>query len=196
MSIFKIEGGHRLKGDIVPQGAKNEALQIVCATLLTASKITISNIPDIRDVNKLIFILGELGVKIEKIDKNTYTFQADDIDLDYLETLRFKKDGSSLRGSIMIVGPLLTRFGKGYIPRPGGDHIRSCSKGEVCGALMIPTATAVAAHRPNQTVVESDYCLPATDEKSPIRGNFYHLSDTQSASGTAPPQLHRVHHIR
>lgn len=123
MSIFKIEGGHRLQGEIVPQGAKNEALQIVCATLLTASKVTISNIPDIRDVNKLIFILGELGVKIEKIDPNTYTFQADDINLKYLESLAFKKDGSSLRGSIMIVGPLLTRFGKGYIPRPGGDKI-------------------------------------------------------------------------
>ena len=123
MSIFKIEGGHRLKGEIIPQGAKNEALQIVCATLLTASKITISNIPDIRDVNKLIFILGELGVKIEKLDRNTYTFQADDINLKYLESIDFKKDGSSLRGSIMIVGPLLTRFGKGYIPRPGGDKI-------------------------------------------------------------------------
>ena len=123
MSIFKIEGGHRLNGEIVPQGAKNEALQIICATLLTASKITISNIPDIRDVNKLIFILGELGVKIEKLDRNTYTFQADDINLKYLESLDFKKDGSSLRGSIMIVGPLLTRFGKGYIPRPGGDKI-------------------------------------------------------------------------
>jgi UDP-N-acetylglucosamine 1-carboxyvinyltransferase len=123
MSIFKIEGGHRLNGEIIPQGAKNEALQIVCATLLTASKITISNIPDIRDVNKLIFILGELGVKIEKLDRNTYTFQADDINLKYLESLDFKKDGSSLRGSIMIVGPLLTRFGKGYIPRPGGDKI-------------------------------------------------------------------------
>ncbi|MGI9532057.1 UDP-N-acetylglucosamine 1-carboxyvinyltransferase [Lutimonas sp.] len=123
MSIFKIEGGHRLQGEIVPQGAKNEALQIVCATLLTASKVTISNIPDIRDVNKLIFILGELGVKIEKLDPNTYTFQADAIDLNYLESLQFKKDGSSLRGSIMIVGPLLTRFGKGYIPRPGGDKI-------------------------------------------------------------------------
>ena len=123
MSIFKIEGGHRLKGEIIPQGAKNEALQIICATLLTASKITISNIPDIRDVNKLIFILGELGVKIEKLDRNTYTFQADDINLKYLESLDFKKDGSSLRGSIMIVGPLLTRFGKGYIPRPGGDKI-------------------------------------------------------------------------
>ncbi len=123
MSIFKIEGGHRLQGEIIPQGAKNEALQIVCATLLTASKITISNIPDIRDVNKLIFILGELGVKVEKLDRNTYTFQADDINLGYLESLQFKKDGSSLRGSIMIVGPLLTRFGKGYIPRPGGDKI-------------------------------------------------------------------------
>jgi len=123
MSIFKIEGGHRLQGEIVPQGAKNEALQIVCATLLTASKVTISNIPDIRDVNKLIFILGELGVKVEKLDRNTYTFQADEINLEYLESLQFKKDGSSLRGSIMIVGPLLTRFGKGYIPRPGGDKI-------------------------------------------------------------------------
>ncbi len=123
MSIFKIEGGHRLNGEIVPQGAKNEALQIICATLLTASKITISNIPDIRDVNKLIFILGELGVKIEKLDRNTYTFQADEINLKYLESLEFKRDGSSLRGSIMIVGPLLTRFGKGYIPRPGGDKI-------------------------------------------------------------------------
>ena len=123
MSIFKIEGGHRLKGEIVPQGAKNEALQIICATLLTASEVTIHNIPDIRDVNKLIFILGELGVKVKKLDANSYSFQADDINLEYLESLQFKKDGSSLRGSIMIVGPLLTRFGKGYIPRPGGDKI-------------------------------------------------------------------------
>ncbi len=123
MSVFRIEGGHRLSGEIVPQGAKNEALQIICATLLTPSKITVSNIPDIRDVNKLIFILGELGVKIEKLDSNTYSFQADDLNLEYLESLQFKKDGSSLRGSIMIVGPLLTRFGKGYIPRPGGDKI-------------------------------------------------------------------------
>jgi len=123
MSIFKIEGGHRLQGDITPQGAKNEALQVICAVLLTPEKVTISNIPDIRDVNKLIFILGELGVKVEKIADNTFTFQADDIDLAYLESANFKKDGSSLRGSIMIVGPLLTRFGRGYIPRPGGDKI-------------------------------------------------------------------------
>jgi UDP-N-acetylglucosamine 1-carboxyvinyltransferase len=123
MSIFRIEGGHQLHGEIIPQGAKNEALQVISATLLTPEKVTISNIPDIRDVNKLIFILGELGVKIEKTDKNTYTFQADDINLKYIESVEFKKDGSSLRGSIMIVGPLLTRFGKGYIPRPGGDKI-------------------------------------------------------------------------
>ncbi len=123
MSVFRIEGGHRLSGEIVPQGAKNEALQIICATLLTSSKVVISNIPDIRDVNKLIFILGELGVKVEKLGPNEYSFQADELNLDYLESLQFKKDGSSLRGSIMIVGPLLTRFGRGYIPRPGGDKI-------------------------------------------------------------------------
>ncbi len=123
MSVFRIEGGHRLSGEIVPQGAKNEALQIICATLLTPSKVVISNIPDIRDVNKLIFILGELGVKVEKLGPNKYSFQADEINLDYLESLQFKQDGSSLRGSIMIVGPLLTRFGRGYIPRPGGDKI-------------------------------------------------------------------------
>jgi UDP-N-acetylglucosamine 1-carboxyvinyltransferase len=123
MASFKIEGGHKLHGTITPQGAKNEALQIVCAVLLTPEKVVIHNIPDIIDVNKLIFILGELGVKIKKLGANSYRFQADEIKLDYLESSEFKKDGSSLRGSIMIVGPLLARFGKGYIPRPGGDKI-------------------------------------------------------------------------
>ncbi len=123
MAIFKIEGGHQLTGEIIPQGAKNEALQVICATLLTPEKVIIHNIPDIHDVNKLIFILGELGVKINRIEANTYSFQADQVDLRYLESEKFKKDGSSLRGSIMIVGPLLSRFGKGYIPRPGGDKI-------------------------------------------------------------------------
>lgn len=123
MAIFKIEGGHQLTGEIIPQGAKNEALQVICATLLTPEKVIIHNIPDIHDVNKLIFILGELGVKINRIEANTYSFQADHVDLRYLESEKFKKDGSSLRGSIMIVGPLLSRFGKGYIPRPGGDKI-------------------------------------------------------------------------
>ena len=123
MASFKIEGGHKLNGTITPQGAKNEVLQILCAVLLTPERVVINNVPDIIDVNKLIFILGELGVKVEKLNKKSYSFQADEINLDYLESENFKRDGSSLRGSIMIVGPLLARFGKGYIPRPGGDKI-------------------------------------------------------------------------
>jgi UDP-N-acetylglucosamine 1-carboxyvinyltransferase len=123
MASFKIEGGHKLNGTITPQGAKNEVLQILCAVLLTSEKVLVSNVPDIIDVNKLIFILGELEVKVEKITRNSYSFQSDEINLDYLESSDFKRDGSSLRGSIMIVGPLLARFGRGYIPRPGGDKI-------------------------------------------------------------------------
>lgn len=123
MGTFQIEGGHRLKGEIHPQGAKNEALQILCAVLLTPEKVTIKNIPDIIDINKLINVLKNLGVQVQKIDKGHYTFQADNLDLDYLESELFKQEGSSLRGTIMIVGPLLARFGKGYIPRPGGDKI-------------------------------------------------------------------------
>ena len=123
MGIFKIEGGVSLKGEITPQGAKNEALQILCAILLTPEKVTINNIPDIIDINKLITLLGNLGVKIQKIGSGSYTFQADEVNVNYLETEAFKKEGGSLRGSIMIVGPLLARFGKGYIPKPGGDKI-------------------------------------------------------------------------
>ena len=123
MALFKIEGGHELNGSITPQGAKNEVLQILCAVLLTPEKVRINNVPDIIDVNKLIFILGELGVKINRIDKNTYDFQADELNLDYLTSENYKNDGRSLRGSIMLVGPMLARFGKGYIPRPGGDKI-------------------------------------------------------------------------
>ena len=123
MKTFKIEGGHQLKGAIQPQGAKNEALQILCAVILSPEKITIHNIPDIIDVNKLIILLGKLGVKVEKLTKGSYSFQADEINLEYLETEAFKEDGRGLRGSIMIVGPLLARFGKGYIPKPGGDKI-------------------------------------------------------------------------
>ena len=123
MGTFKIEGGIRLKGDVTPQGAKNEALQILCAVLLTPEKVTISNIPDIIDVNKLIALLGNLGVKMQKNGPGSITFQADEVNVAYLETEAFKKEGGSLRGSIMIVGPLLARFGKGYIPKPGGDKI-------------------------------------------------------------------------
>tara|TARA_R100001369_G_scaffold20091_1_gene36739 strand:+ start:236205 stop:237518 length:1314 start_codon:yes stop_codon:yes gene_type:complete len=123
MGTFQIEGGHSLSGSIQPQGAKNEALQILCAVLLTSEKIVINNIPDIIDVNKLIKLLENLGVKIEKLGKGSYSFQSDEIDLSYLESNAFKNEGSGLRGSIMIVGPMLGRFGKGYIPRPGGDKI-------------------------------------------------------------------------
>lgn len=123
MSSFVIEGGYQLKGEITPQGAKNEALQILCAVLMTPEKVEISNIPDIRDVNKLIDILENLGVKIQKLGVGHFTFKSDELNLEYLESEQFKKEGSGLRGSIMIVGPLLGRFGKGYIPRPGGDKI-------------------------------------------------------------------------
>lgn len=123
MAKFEITGGARLKGELIPQGAKNEALQVICAVLLTPEKVTISNIPDIRDVNKLIELLAALGVKVEKTGHEEFTFQADDVNLDFLNSDAFKKLASGLRGSIMIVGPLLARFGKGYIPSPGGDKI-------------------------------------------------------------------------
>jgi len=123
MGTFQIEGGHKLQGEITPQGAKNEALQILCAVLLTEDKVTIHNIPDILDVNKLIALLEDLGVKIQKKGKGSYTFMADDVNMDYLLSDQFKQDGRGLRGSIMLVGPLLARFGKGYIPKPGGDKI-------------------------------------------------------------------------
>lgn len=123
MGTFKIEGGHQLHGEITPQGAKNEALQILCAVLLTAEPVIISNIPDIVDVNKLITLLEDLGVKIQKKGQGTYSFVADDVNLEYLQSDQFKQDGRGLRGSIMLVGPLLARFGKGYIPKPGGDKI-------------------------------------------------------------------------
>ena len=123
METFKIKGGFELKGEITPQGAKNEALQVICATILSDEKIIINNIPDIIDVKRLIDLLSNLGVSIEKLSSNSYSFQSNSINLDYLESDEFKKDGQSLRGSIMIVGPLLARFGKGYIPKPGGDKI-------------------------------------------------------------------------
>lgn len=123
MNAFEIIGGKKLKGEIVPQGAKNEALQILSAVLLTDEKITISNIPDIKDVNKLIDLLGSLGVEVNRLNKDTYEFQANDINIDYFQSEEFKQKGGGLRGSIMIVGPLLARFGKAAIPKPGGDKI-------------------------------------------------------------------------
>ncbi|WP_207422214.1 UDP-N-acetylglucosamine 1-carboxyvinyltransferase [Desertivirga brevis] len=123
MNAFEIHGGKPLKGEIIPQGAKNEALQVISAVLLTEEKVTISNIPDIKDVNKLIELLGDLGVTVERLNKDTYSFEARNINLDFFKSQEFRSKGGSLRGSIMIVGPLLARFGTAAIPKPGGDKI-------------------------------------------------------------------------
>ncbi|MBK9146406.1 MAG: UDP-N-acetylglucosamine 1-carboxyvinyltransferase [Flavobacteriales bacterium] len=123
MNSFRIEGGRRLKGELVPQGAKNEALQILCAVLLTAEPMTIHNIPDIVDVNKLIDLLKAMGVAVEKLGAGSYRFQAKDVNLEFFLDPEYKRMGGSLRGSVMVAGPALARFGRGYIPSPGGDRI-------------------------------------------------------------------------
>ena len=123
MASFVIEGGHKLQGEITPQGAKNEVLQILCATLLTSEEVVVNNIPDILDVNNLIQLLREMGVKVAKLGMSTYSFKADAVDLNYLESDEFLKKCSSLRGSVMLVGPLVARFGKAMISKPGGDKI-------------------------------------------------------------------------
>ena len=123
MASFVIEGGHKLHGEITPQGAKNEVLQILCATLLTSEEVVVNNIPDILDVNNLIQLLREIGVKVSKLGMNAYSFKADQVDLDYLQSDEFLKRCSSLRGSVMLVGPLVARFGKALIAKPGGDKI-------------------------------------------------------------------------
>lgn len=123
MATFEVRGGRPLSGEITPQGAKNEALQILCAVLLTPEKVTIHNIPQIIDVLKLIELLGNMGVEVERIGEESYTFMAKDVDLEYLQGECFRRSASSLRGSVMIIGPLLSRFGKGYMPKPGGDKI-------------------------------------------------------------------------
>ena len=123
MAVFEVYGGCRLGGEITPQGAKNEALQVICATLLTEEKVTIHNIPEIVDVLQLIELLQEMGVEVEKLSKGSYSFIAKDINLDYLTTSDYRKRGAKLRGSVMILGPLLARFGIAYLPKPGGDKI-------------------------------------------------------------------------
>ena len=123
MESFIIEGGHRLSGTITPQGAKNEALEVICATLLTTEPVIIHNVPDILDVNNLILLLQDIGVKVKKLAPNEYSFQADEVNLDYLESVDFVKKCSSLRGSVLMIGPLLGRFGKATIAKPGGDKI-------------------------------------------------------------------------
>ena len=123
MAKFLIEGGHPLCGEIIPQGAKNEALEVICAILLTSGKVTISNIPDILDVNNLISLLKDMGVKVNLIKKGCYSFQADSVNLDYMDSSDFYKKCAALRGSVMLAGPLVSRFGKAIVPKPGGDKI-------------------------------------------------------------------------
>lgn len=123
MASFIIEGGHPLQGTITPQGAKNEALQVICASLLTREPVTISNIPDILDVNNLIHLLQEIGIKVKRNGRNDYTFQADELNLDYLDSVDFVRKCASLRGSVLMIGPLLGRFGKATVSKPGGDKI-------------------------------------------------------------------------
>jgi len=173
MASFEIIGGNRLKGELVPQGAKNEALQILCAVLLTPEKVTISNIPNIRDVNKLIDLLRDLGVKVNQLSDDTYEFTADDVDLEYLHSEKFKEKGSGLRGSIMVVGPMLARFGKGYIPQPGGDKI---------GRRRLDT------HFIGFQKLGADFKYLAEEQFYKVEGNLkgcYMLLDEASVTGTA-----------
>ena len=174
MGTFKIEGGHVLKGEIVPQGAKNEALQVICATLLTEESVKISNVPNILDVNKLIDLLIAMGVKVTRHGNGVYTFKADAVNLDYLESDAFRADGAALRGSIMILGPLLARFGKVFMPKPGGDKI---------GRRRLDThfiGFQKLGAKFNYSFEENFYSLEA--EK--LEGTYIHLEEA-SVTGTA-----------
>jgi UDP-N-acetylglucosamine 1-carboxyvinyltransferase len=177
MAFFKIQGGKKLKGDLVPQGAKNEALQILSAVLLTPEKITIHNIPAIRDVLKLIELLGDMGVVVEKLSTNSYTFEAKNVNLDYLRSDDFRKKGAGLRGSIMVVGPLLARFGKGYMPKPGGDKIgRRRLDTHFLGFEKLGATTTIEKDETGNAV----FSLEAKELKG-----TYMLLDEPSVTGTA-----------
>ena len=174
MGSFRIVGGKQLKGEIFPQGAKNEALQVICAVLLTSAPVEIYNIPDIRDVNKLIELLIDLGVKVEKLPNQGFRFIADDVDINFLETEKFKEKAAALRGSIMILGPLLSRFGKASMPRPGGDKI---------GRRRLDTHFLGFQNLGARFDFDSDedyYTIDATD----LHG-AYMLLDEASVTGTA-----------
>ena len=160
MGSFKIEGGQPLAGEIQPQGAKNEALQILCAVLLTSEPVLIHNIPEIIDVQKLIKLLQKLGVKVSSKGSNSYLFQADAVDLDYLSTDVFKEDGKGLRGSIMLVGPMLSRFGVGSIPRPGGDKLAA--------AVWTPILTVLSNWERSLNTIVRIISIPS--ERSDSRG--------------------------
>lgn len=174
MGTFIVHGGKPLKGEIIPQGAKNEALQVICAVLLTSESVTIKNIPDISDVNMLIELIGCMGVKVHRESDSVATFEAKDVNLDYLQTSEFRKQSSSLRGSIMIVGPLLGRFGKAFIPKPGGDKI---------GRRRVDTHFTgfqkLGAH------FEFDSADPFFKVEAPLLTGAYMHLDEASVTGTA-----------
>lgn len=174
MASFEIHGGKQLKGELIPQGAKNEALQILCAVLMTEEKITISNLPDIIDVNKLISLLQAMGVKVEKVEKGTFIFQAKDVDMEYMRSEDFKNRASSLRGSIMIVGPLLARYGEGFIPKPGGDKI---------GRRRLDTHFEGFAKLGAEFNFDSEEYFYSVKAKK-LKGAYIHL-DEASVTGTA-----------
>ena len=174
MTTFRIRGGSRLSGSIEPQGAKNEALQIICCVLLTAEPVTITNIPDIRDVNKLIELINAMGVKVTRNEPGSVTFQADHVHLDYLQTKEFQEKASSLRGSVMIVGPLLARFGTARIPKPGGDKI---------GRRRLDTHFIGLEKLGAQFEYDADTHFYQVSGKN-LKG-CYHLMDEASVTGTA-----------
>ncbi|GEP89374.1 UDP-N-acetylglucosamine 1-carboxyvinyltransferase [Chitinophaga terrae (ex Kim and Jung 2007)] len=174
-SAFEVRGGNRLKGEIIPQGAKNEALQIISAVMLTPEKVTITNIPDIVDVNLLIELLGDAGVKINRISRDTCEFQADSIDLKYMETPEFKKKSGKLRGAVMIAGPLLARFGKAFVPKPGGDKI---------GRRRLDTHIIGFEKLGAQFVYDADDNYFRLEAGNGLKGT-YMLLDEPSVTGTA-----------
>jgi UDP-N-acetylglucosamine 1-carboxyvinyltransferase len=174
MDSFEVYGGKRLQGTIVPQGAKNEALQIISAVLLTSEPVVVSNVPDIKDVNMLIELLEDMGVEVQRTAVDTYVFRADAVDTDYLLSDKFKKKGAGLRGSIMIIGPLLARFGRAYMPKPGGDKIgRRRLDTHFLGFEQLGAKFSYDAH-------ESFYSVTADK----LRG-AYMLLDEASVTGTA-----------
>jgi len=176
MGTFKVTGGKKLKGEIIPQGAKNEALQIISAVLLTPEEVIIHNIPQIRDVLKLIDLLKDLGVKVNQLSQESYSFKADDINLEFLNSAEFKQKGAALRGSIMIIGPLLSRFGKGYIPSPGGDKIgRRRLDTHFIGFMKLGARFEYLA---------SEQFYKVTTENNRLKG-CYMLLDEASVTGTA-----------
>lgn len=175
MSCFLVEGGHQLKGEITPQGAKNEALQVICATLLTAEKVTISNLPDILDVKNLIDLLGKMGVKVRFISEDTCEFQADQVDLDYVFSPDFRRSAQSLRGSVMIAGPLLGRFGRALLPKPGGDKI---------GRRRLDTHFIGFEKLGGKFTYDSFLKIYHIESEGRLKGNYI-LLDEASVTGTA-----------